>query len=185
MKGISYALVKGKKTLIRGEVGKGKTCLLSRLLTEAVEAEEAGSITVIDMAPKEISVGGRRVGGKLATTALAVIRHFAPEQVVAPRLKGTTSEEVVQLANQNANTIEPYLAQYIASPTPVLFANDLTIYLHRGKVELLREAITLAKTFVGTAYWGDFFDDKGSGINAKERLLLGQLMNLFDLVVDL
>ncbi|MDH7556479.1 MAG: helicase HerA domain-containing protein [Candidatus Methanosuratincola sp.] len=185
MKGISYAAIRGKKTLIRGDVGKGKTRLLSRLLSEAAESEGAGSITVIDMAPGERSVGERKVGGQLVIPALPVARYIAPERVVAPRLEGATAEEVVRLAMRNASALEPCLAQYIASPTPVLFVNDLTIYLQCGKAELLGEAITLAKTFVGAAYWGDFFDDKGSGINEKERLLLGKLIGLFDIVVDL
>lgn len=185
MKGISYASIKSRKTLIRGEVGKGKTSLLSHLLVEAIEAEKTNSITLIDMAPGERYSGGRKVGGKLAIPASLVVRCIAPERIVAPRLEGTTAEEVVRLAMQNASILEPCLAQYIASPTPVLFVNDLTIYLHCGRIELIREAITLAKTFVGTAYWGDFFDDKGSGINARERLLLGKLIGLFDVVVDL
>ncbi|MEJ5292931.1 MAG: hypothetical protein WHS82_04955 [Candidatus Methanosuratincola sp.] len=187
MKEISYASIRGKKTLIRGEVGKGKTLLLSRLLAEAANAEEIGSITVIDMAPGEKDVGNRKVGGKLTTppSRSLVGCIYAPGRVFAPRLEGRTAEEVTFLAMQNAKAIEPYLTGYVASPTPVLFVNDLTIYLQSGRPELLREAIGLAKTFVGTAYWGDFFDDRGSGINARERLLLERLADLFDIVVEL
>ncbi len=185
MKGISYEEIRGKKTLIRGDVGKGKTKLLGRLLFEAARSEESSSITVIDMAPGERSAEGRKVGGRLPAPPLQFARHIAPARIAAPRLEGATSGEVVRLAKENATAIEPCLAQYISSPTPVLFMNDLTIYLQHGKAELLREAIALAKTFVGTAYWGDFFDDKGSGINAMERLRLGKLIDLFDVVIDL
>ncbi|MEN3034902.1 MAG: hypothetical protein ABC537_01235 [Candidatus Methanosuratincola sp.] len=187
MNGISYAAIKGKKTLIRGEVGRGKTALLSRLLAEAAESEGPGAITVIDMAPEEKPVGGRKVGGRLAIPAStrARILYAAPKRIVAPRLEGSTAEEVVCLAKQNALAIEPCLSQYIASPTPVLFANDITIYLQSGSAELLGEAVAQAMTFVGTAYWGGFFGDKGSGINDKERLQLGKLMDLFDVVLDL
>ncbi|MEN3016330.1 MAG: hypothetical protein ABC612_02790 [Candidatus Methanosuratincola petrocarbonis] len=185
MKGISYSAIKGKKALIRGDVGRGKTSLLSRLLAEATDSEGAGSITVIDMAPGEISVGGRKVGGRLAIPAPEKVRHLEPTHVFAPRLEGTTAEEIVRLAKLNACAIEQCLAQYIASPTPVLFVNDLTIYLQCGRAGLLREVIALAETFVGTAYWGDFFDDKGSGISERERLLLEELIGLFDAVVDL
>lgn len=185
MKEISYAAIKGKKTLIRGDVGKGKTSMLSRLLAEAAAAEGSGSITVIDMAPGERSVGERKAGGRLAVPASLVARCIAPAHLAAPRLEGTDAEEVVRLAMRNASALEPCLALYIASPTPVLFVNDLTMYLQCGRAELLEEAIALAKTFVGTAYWGDFFDDKGSGINVRERLLLVKLIGLFDAVVDL
>jgi len=187
LKVISYAAIKGKKTLIRGEVGKGKTVLLSRLLAEAAESEGPGAITVIEMAPGERSVEGRKVGGRLAIPASTRvrIRYAAPGHIVAPRLEGATAEEVVRLAKQNALAIEPCLSQYIAMPTPVLFANDITIYLQCGSADLIGEAVALAETFVGTAYWGDFFDDKGSGINDKERRQLGKLMDLFDVVLDL
>ncbi|MBC7121153.1 MAG: hypothetical protein H5T33_06230 [Candidatus Methanosuratus sp.] len=185
MKAISYSAVAGKKALIRGEIGLGKTKLLQGLLDEAAGVEGGEAITVIDMAPEARLAGSVKVGGKLNIQAPSISRYISPTRVYAPRLDGATGEEVIRLAMWNAKALEPCLMQYVQSPTPVLFVNDLTIYLQCGKTELIRATISMAKTFVGTAYSGNFFDDKGSGINAREKIRIEQLIDLFDLVVDL
>ncbi|MDI9644698.1 MAG: hypothetical protein QFX35_05715 [Candidatus Verstraetearchaeota archaeon] len=184
MEGIDFLTLSGKRTLLRGGVGTGKTFLLEKILEGAINAEE-GSVTVIDMAPDERFVGVVKVGGKLKLRDARGARYLTPAYVHAPRVEGKDKRGVVHLAELNAKALEPLLRSYLSSPTPVLFINDMSIFLHRGRLYIMKEAILTARTFVGSAYWGTFFDDKGSGINERERALLEQLMVLFDRIIDL
>ncbi len=62
----SFNDLKGKRTLIRGNVRTGKTRLTVRLLEEAVRLGLAQAITVIDMAPRSQEHEGRSVGGRIS-----------------------------------------------------------------------------------------------------------------------
>lgn len=176
--------VLGKRVLITGEVGVGKTRLTARLLEEIVEAVGGENVTAIDMAPTTVPGVGARLSAY--TDAVKRIRYLAPPVVRAPRLEGRSAEEVLRLAEANRAAIEPLLELYLSSPTPVLVINDLTIYLHAGDVARVVRAMGAAETFLANAYGGTrLSDDKGSGLSERERRLLELLSKLVDLVVKL
>lgn len=180
---ISIKEILAEKTLILGESGSGKTLMMAGLLEEAVSLGLADEITVIDMAPMQ-----RGVGGKIMdyTGAVSKVRHLSDERIYAPRLMGVSREEVLFYAEQNAKISEVMLRQYEKSPTNMLMINDLTIFLQHGDPRLLDKCITMASTFIGSAYSGELLsDDKGSGISLREKILVDELVKRMDRVVEL
>ncbi|RLG60136.1 hypothetical protein DRN86_03170, partial [Candidatus Geothermarchaeota archaeon] len=157
-----------KRTLIIGGLKSGKTRLLAKVIKDLIKLIPKDEITVIDMAPNRIG----KIGGKLIDYIdLSGIRYLSPERVYAPRTIGRNSEEVLRYAEENKKVIKTILDNFKHNPSKVLIVNDLTLYLHAGDLADLMECIKLAETFLGTAYYGDEFDDKGSGVNLREKRL--------------
>ncbi|MEM2910262.1 MAG: hypothetical protein QXO01_04265 [Nitrososphaerota archaeon] len=176
--------VLGKKVLIAGEAGTGKTMLLVRLLEEVNAQGLSHEATLIDLAPKKLGEFGGKVTDYLHQ--VSGIRLLMPVNVYAPRLSGKTKEEVLLLAEKNRETIEPLLKEFLSKPTRMLFVNDLTIYIHVGDPSLLEKCIEASETFVGTVYYGTKLqDDKGSGITVRERTLTEKIMEKVDRVIFL
>jgi hypothetical protein len=99
-------------------------------------------------------------------------------------LEGGNAREVRRLARANALEIEKTLRAVPAEGVELLFINDLTMFLHAGDAELLLGAIMKAGTFVGTAYKGSFLsEDRGSGIAAREKMLLEKIEGAMDVVI--
>lgn len=172
----------GLKVLIVGDVGSGKTKLTSDLLEEAVETGFSKKITAIDMAPEF-----KGVGGKISrfTDRVGEVRYLVAD-VRAPRLEGRDRDEVLSIAKRNARSIEPLLLSFIRRPTEILFVNDVTLYLHSGRLEYISRLVKSARTFIANGYkGGKLLDDKGSGLSIKERLSLEWLEGLMDKVVKL
>ncbi len=179
MQGLEVRRLLGKRTLIVGEVGTGKSHLLARILDEMVEVLDPRDITVIDMAPFRFS----EIGGKLRdlTDSVNRVRYMTDDGISPPRLAGRDAAEVIMLAERNATLIKPLLLDYLERPTRILLVNDLTIYLHAGDPSLLEEVLGAAETFVATCYEGErLSDDKGSGITAIERARLSELKGKVD-----
>jgi len=180
---VSIKELLGAKTLILGESGSGKTLMMAGLLEEAVSLGLGDKLTVIDMAPVR-----RGVGGKILdyTNAVATVRYLSDDGIYAPRLMGGSKEEVLFYAEQNAKITEAMLRRYEESPTKMLMINDLTIYLHHGDLGLPVKCISMAATFVGSAYSGKLLrDDKGAGISFREKVLVDELVKKMDRVVEL
>lgn len=178
----------GRKVLFLGESGSGKTRLMASLLKEAMVRVDPGNITLLDFAPRARSIQGVEVGGKIADIYRPVrgLGRYCSPSIRAPRLEGSTGEEVLSIARQNALRMTPCLEAYLSSPTPVLFINDISMYLHAGDTGLLLEAISRSKTFIGNGYQGSLLsDDKGSGITERERRLLERVSLLLDMTVRL
>lgn len=177
----------GKKALFKGDVGSGKTLIMHGLLVEAVNTLPEGSITLIDMAPPKRAVGEVSIGGPVQIGKwVKRITYMRPEGLKAPRLEGVTGEGVFLLAKENAERIDPLLERYLEKPTEALLVNDLTIYLHGGDFGKITQAVGIACTFIGNAYEGkSLSEDLGSGITARERLLLADFEELMDTVVVL
>lgn len=172
-----------KKILIVGEVGSGKTRLTAKILEELVAHGFSNYITVIDMAPSI-----KNVGAKLSTytETFKNIRYFFSEKIKGPRLEGKDSEEVLEIAKSNRKIIEKFLEEYLMKPTDILIVNDLTIYLHAGEIEKIFDIMEKAKTFIANAYYGNLLsEDKGSGLTAREKLLVQSLSKKFDKVIML
>ena len=187
MKGYRFNDFLGKRVMIVGEVRSGKTRLTGKLLDEAVQRLSPHSITAIDMAPTP-KASLIRAGGRLDrfSKRLSEVRYLKPKYVYAPRLQGETGEEVRRYARKNRSAIDPLIEEFISKPTPILFINDLTLYLHAGDSKRIIEAISKCGTVVLNAYRGDLLkDDKASGISRRESEALEEVMGVMDLVVEM
>ncbi|MEM0375333.1 MAG: hypothetical protein QXP81_06130 [Nitrososphaerota archaeon] len=174
----------GKRTLVVGEAGAGKSMLLAKALERLVEIGLAREVTVIDMAPFRFS----GIGGKLRdlTEAVGQVRYLTDDRIAPPRLLGKSAQEVLEIASRNAALIEPLLLDYLRSPTRILLVNDLTVYLHAGDPALIERAMETAETFIATCYEGSrLSDDKGSGVTRTERERLESLKRRADMVLNL
>jgi len=186
---LHFSEVRGRKLLILGDVGRGKTALTARMISEAVSLSVATDVTVIDMAParrkfKDIIIGGRITDFLDAKTNARLL--VSTRKLHAPRIEGHTATEIINLAKANAESIEELLESYLASPTPILFINDVSIYLQAGETRRLLKTVKAAETFVANAYHGTTLaDDRHSGISKRERLGLNALKIVMDKVIIL
>lgn len=174
----------GKRVLVLGEAGSGKTALAARLLDELIELFNPEEITVIDMAPRRIG----EVGGKLSaiTDSTKKVRYLAPKRVYAPRLTGTSREQVLKYAELNRRVMEPLFNMFVRRPTQILILNDVTLYLHAGELETVLKSMRLAGTFLATAYRGSrLAEDRGSGISARENRLVKRLSTYMDQIIEI
>lgn len=156
----TYTDLESYRTLILGEVGTGKTKLTQKLLNEAETLHN--DIAVIDMAP----VYRKGIGGKLIpadTTA------YYTADIVTPRLTGKTAKETEQLAVLNKNRIEDLFNQYV--PKPVLFMNDVSIYLQRGTVSMLLSVLSSSKTCIMNGYFGTSLGEDMFSLKEKRQMI--------------
>lgn len=178
----------GKRVLIMGDVGTGKTRLTAELLSEAIRLGYAGSTTTIDLAPNINPSSQRTVG--LALTAyindIGEVRYLRPRRVRAPRLEAKTAEEVLRLADENAEAISVAFVEYLKQPTDILFLNDVSLYLHAGGLEKLLALLLKSETCVLNGYYGVSLEvNHDSGISVRERMLMRELARSMDLVIEL
>ncbi len=188
MQEFPFERFEGKKTLVIGEPGSGKTKLIVSVLHEAIERVHPDDITVLDFAPAQLSFRGLRIGGRIMDFLPDIRCHAyqSSDSIRAPRLEGHDANEVWKLAEHNASLTSDYIRSYLASPTPYLFVNDLTMHLHGGDVNLLLEAIRKSRMFLGNAYSGTFLeDDRGAGVSKRERQGLRKVAAVVDIVVNL
>lgn len=181
LKGID---ILGKKVLILGEAGSGKTRLAAKLFQELTTLINPEEITVIDLAPRKAGA----IGGELTdyVEISSVVRHLSPKNVYTPRLAGQSPEQVLHYAQLNRENMEPLLNTFIQNPTKVLIINDVTLYLHLGKLETVLSCVRLANTFLATAYYGSkLANDLGTGISANERQLVDKLARFLHLTVKI
>ena len=178
----------GKKVLITGDLGYGKTALLAKLLAEAIQSKQGAKIAVIDMAPGEREIGSYLAGKTLRDYLknLELVQYMAPKTVYAPRLDGESKAHVEKLAVANANNLAALLKEFMAIPSKILFVNDITLYLHRGELAKVLKAMSKCSTFIANGYRGKFpADDMGTGISRRERKLLDRLQTNVDIVIEL
>ena len=174
----------GKKVLILGEAGSGKTKLAAQLLRELMMLVNPEEITVIDLAPQRVG----EIGGKLIdyVNVNSRVRYLSPQNVYTPRLAGASPKQVLYYAELNRKNMEPLLNRFIRNITEVLVLNDVTLYLHSGKLETVLKCVRLAKTFLATAYYGSkLAEDLGTGISSKERQLTDKLATSMDLTLKI
>lgn len=184
----SFKDLQGKKVLITGEVRTGKTRLTLELLDEAIELGLSKGITVIDMAPATVVVGGKKFGGKLLefSDVFRDVRYLTPQKVEAPRLSAKSAEELLHLVHLNEKQIRFALEEYEAEPTPILFVNDVSIYLQSGFDEPVSSAMRAAETFIANGYYGRVLESAfGTHVSDTERRLMEKLVRSVDVVIKL
>ncbi|HUV33343.1 MAG TPA: hypothetical protein VMW22_00330 [Candidatus Desulfaltia sp.] len=185
MTSTSMSELAGKRTLIVGDVGTGKTNQTRRLMEEALSLG-LGPVTVMDMAPEARVVNGTRVGGPLLDANVPGVRVLRNRCIKTPRLSAVDAKDLVEQALHNAVVVEGLLEQFRASPSPVLFINDVSIYLQLGDLGTLWDAIAMAETVVANGYLGERLrDDRGSGVSERERRGMEELADRFHVVVRL
>jgi len=178
----------GRKVLIIGDVGSGKTLLTANLLDQAVGMGYCHQITVIDMAPPTMRFHGMRIGGILAevTKAVPEVRYLKPKEVKAPRAMAGNAEELMRLADFNRRVIAQTLIEYLLRPTPFLFINDVSIYLQAGGIVKVLSAIRKSQTCIANGYFGKKLDaDFGTGISRREQTMMRRLMREMDVTIRL
>jgi hypothetical protein len=158
-----------QKVLIRGEVGTGKTQLTQGLLEEAEALRR--EIAVIDMAPEpKNGAGGKLNPGK---------SDYYTTDIKTPRLSGTTEKEVIELAELNKKRIEGLFSIY--NPKDVLFMNDVSIYLQRGKVERIVSVMSSSSTCIMNGYFGTSLGE--DSFSAEERRKMIELQKFCDIII--
>ncbi len=175
----------GRKILILGDIGSGKTRLTARIILELIRAGYADEITIIDMAPPRIKGAGGRLR-EYTGSNIKVKKYLEPVEVYAPRLQSRTTDEALRLAEKNREAIEPLIEEYLKSPTNILIINDLTIYLHAGSLEKILECVRRSNTMVANAYYGEKLSlNHGEVISIREKKLVEELIKYMDTVIRL
>jgi len=181
----SYSDLIGRKTLIVGDVGAGKTALTRRLLMDAVD-RVSDVITVLDFAPPAQKVKGIYVGGHLLEDNQPKVRRLYSRLIKTPRLSAEDGEELVRLACFNRKITESLIAEYLESPTDTLFINDASIHLQQGNLRELLDAVGRASTVVANGYMGSTLKpDHGSGVSERESFMMRRLAAGMDRVIEL
>ncbi len=178
----------GRKVIILGEVGTGKSSLTLKLIRQAIELSKVKEITIIDMAPSAATLKGGRIGGRLDEISDIVkkAKYLAPTEITPPRLSARSSEELVQLIWQNKQLIDSAIRAYEEEPTPILFINDISIYLQSGDISSILELIKLPRTFIANGYYGTSLDhDLDTGISKLERSMMDRLCKSMDLIINM
>ena len=184
MKKVRIDDIFGKKTLIIGDIKKGKTRLTAELLEQLLKRTTPENITVIDMAPMVTN----KVGGMLwkHTKAVFRVRYLQPSSIRAPRIEGRSKEEVLSLANLNRLAIKPLIECFLKHPSSSLVINDLSIYLQSGDVEPILGCMNLSDTVIFNAYYGlSLSNDKGSNISLREKKLVDEVIAKSEIVIRL
>lgn len=184
----SFTEFLGKKILIIGDVGAGKTKLTLKLISEAVEADYTKDATIIDMAPATKLVKGRKIGGRLSEMMEIPeqLRYLAPEKVETPRLSAEDAEHLLHLIKLNHDAILPILLDFVRKPSPMLFINDISIFFQSGSSKAVLSTIEASETFIANGYYGKYFAfDHDTGVSKTERDLMDLLASKMDKVIDL
>lgn len=184
----SYRNCVNKKTLIAGDVGTGKTRLTISLLRQAIYAGHSKKITILDLAPKATEVSGIKIGGRIGDFMRIPksLRYLAPAEIVAPRLSARGPEHLLELVELNYRKAKPLMDLVSAAPTPVLFVNDISIYVQSGRFEPMGNILRASQTFVANGYSGTgLASDYGTGVTAVETALMEKLASMMDRVIRL
>jgi len=181
-----FAEFLGKKVLIIGDVGSGKTRFTRQLLEEALAEGYGSQITVIDMAPKRVSLNSFAAGGKIMKPREFKVRYLDAGDVKTPRISARSPSEILELAEHNSKNMEKLLREFLSSPTRILFINDVSLYFQMGRFDLLWSALQKTDTAILNGYYGEKLkDDLGTGISERERKLMENLADRVDVLIRL
>ena len=173
----------GKKTLIIGDVGKGKTRLSAEIIMGLVERGFGNDITVIDLAPDAGWIGvriSRYISG------IRGLRYFSPRQIYAPRLHARNRRELKRYIFSNYKESLRLFEEFLDNPTDILVVNDLSIFLHYGEIDIIIDTLDMVHTFIGNSYYGESLRDRfGLGLDEIERRKVDEIIMYMDIVVKL
>ena len=168
----------GRRTLIYGDVGVGKSQLLAEIIGQLMEKGYGEEITVVDMAPKKIGKAGGEITMYLDVVGL---RYLRPSHIYAPRLQACNPDDLGRYVKANVESLDKLLEKYKIAPTRVLAVNDVSIYLQGRTAAQLIEVLKLSETFIGSCYYGHSLDeDYGTGVSAWERRQVEELIRWVD-----
>ncbi|MGC8949189.1 MAG: hypothetical protein ACP5OK_07625 [Thermoprotei archaeon] len=172
-----------KRTLIIGDIGKGKTRITALIVGLLIDSGFKEKITIIDMAPPRSGM----VGGKISEYInINSIRYFHDDRIRGPRFSAKTLEELSLIAERNKDIIEQFLNHYLNNPTEILIINDLTIYLHKGSTSKIIQCINKSKTFIGNAYSGvKLYREQFKDFDTNESNKLSEIMKIMDNIIKL
>ena len=154
----SFSEYVNHQTLLYGETNTKKTYYTAQFVRFLVESNfNPLDITILDFAPKIITINDLKVGGRIEDfyEKSNVCRNLYFEgEIIPPRLSSTNLKELSENAQCNYNKTKKILEEYAQNPTPALIINDISIYLHIGKLKYLLKTIKKALTFFGNTYYG-------------------------------
>ena len=186
--GHSFTEFLGKKILIIGDVGAGKTKLTLELISQAIKSNYAKETTIIDMAPATKMVKGRKIGGRLIEMMKLSkrLRYLTPEKVETPRLSAEDADHLLHLIKLNHDAILPLLRDYVNNPSKVLFINDISIFFQSGSSKAVLSTVDASETFIANGYYGKYFAfDHDTGVSKTERELMDLLASKMDEVISI
>lgn len=178
----------GKKTLITGDVGTGKTKFTLELVSQAIKEDYTEETTIIDMAPATKLVDSRKIGGRLSEMMEMPknMKYLTPETIETPRLSAKNAQHLLHLVKLNHNAILPLLQNYLKNPSSILFINDISIFFQSGSHEPILSAVEASETFIANGYYGKYFAfDYETGVSKREQRLMDILSNHMHLTIRL
>jgi len=187
MSTLSFNAIIGKKVLIIGDVGTGKTAITVELLRQALSLGLSGEISVIDFAPSSQRVKGLWIGGRLKELIEVPndAKYFAPGRVEAPRCRARNAQELMRLAKLNAQNMTQIIHDYLRDPTPIVFINDVSLLFQAGDLDPVLRVLRSCKTAIINGYYGEALrEDLGTGVSQRERELIEKLAEVVDIVLS-
>lgn len=168
--------VEGQWVLVVGEIGSGKTRLTEKMLPKIIAG--GGVIAIFDFAPENVS----GVGGKMKIVNNSRMDYYS-DNFFAPRLTGKDKNEVLLLAELNAQKIERVLAAYQSRPRKIVVINDISIYLHSRTAKQWISNFYKVDTILANGYYGYHLGN--DDFSQRERHEMENLMQYQDLVIFL
>ncbi len=149
----------GRKLLILGDVNTGKTTLARGMLADLCRQGLGPQIAIADFAPHIPEALARArglagIGGDLRPPANHNVLRVA-DRLDAPRLSSKSEAEAGEKARRNRVVIEAIFGRLAAEPRPILFLNDVTMYLQAGTAAALIAQVSGFPTVVANGYRGE------------------------------
>jgi len=149
----------GHSTLLYGDTNTKKTFHTSKFVQFLLESKGVStkSISILDFAPNLVTIKNLKIGGKIRdfyeySTKCRNISFKG--EIIPPRLNSSNKTELYKNACENFKKTSKILNSFNEEPTSILIINDISIYLHIGRLELLVKAINNSTTFFGNSYYG-------------------------------
>lgn len=172
----------GKRTLIVGDVGAGKTRLTQDYVA-ALAGEGLSAIYVLDLAPAATLSDGTALGQPVDVAGFSNVSCIRVS-TIPPRLTTEVEEIRFKIAQDNARRIEETgLKRLPVKGADAIVVNDASLFLQGDEPARLLKYLEGAKTVIVNAYLGTYF---GTGpFSRRERERVEDLGELVDLVVRL
>jgi hypothetical protein len=177
-----------KMTIILGDISTGKTTTTALLIMDALKLISPNNITIIELAPKKVIYKGKTIGGRISDIIKLPpgIKLLQSKKIYSPRYSAKDKNQLLKLVEKNKISIDTILNEYMDNPTPILFINDLSIYLQSGKWETIFKTMQKAKFSLANAYYGRSLDnDFNTGISKIERKTLEIISSKVDMIIHL